>query len=107
MHLKELHYAWGDRHDLYETIRATDLFAAMRERGDLAIPSTPRLARAVFLMKFRDNARPRTVTIKSPNVALYARDDDAVVVEDWLYLRGFLNVSPDDGSFADPILVST
>jgi hypothetical protein len=104
--LKELHYSWGGAHSEYEIVRAGDVFAALRDRGNRTIPSSPRLARAVFLLKFRDSKRPRSVTIKPPNVALYARDQDAGLVEEWLQKRGFLNVYPDaDDQPPDPLLV--
>ncbi|MGF2075807.1 hypothetical protein, partial [Enterococcus casseliflavus] len=82
--LRELHYAWGGKQSEYEIVRANDLFAALRDRGGRSIPQTPRLARAVFAVTFAGTDRPRSVTVKSPNVALYARDGDAPAIERWL-----------------------
>lgn len=105
--LKELHYDWGGPHGECEIAKASDLFAALEERGRRVIPRTPRLARAVFLVKFRDAKRPRSVTIKPPNVATYMRDGDSDLVEEWLTKRGFLNVCGDaDDSAFDPLLAS-
>jgi len=86
--LKELHFNWGGAYKEYETKKACDLFAAMTSRG-LDIPNTPVLARAVFAIKFGGVIRARTVTIKPPNTALYVRDSDSEIVEEWLKLRGF------------------
>lgn len=102
--LRELHYDWGGAQSEYEIVRANNLFTALRERGPRTIPRTPRLARAVFSVKFLGIDRPRAVTIKPPNVALYARDEDAAPVERWLHNRRFLDVYADDDT-ADPLLV--
>jgi hypothetical protein len=104
--LRELHYDWGGAQSEYEIVRANNLFAALRERGNRTIPRTPRLARAVFAMKFTGVERFRLVTIKPPNVALYARDEDTTPVEQWLQNRRFLDVYADDDEAVDPILVS-
>jgi hypothetical protein len=88
--LREVHLDWGGPHGEYEIHKANDLFAAMRARSR-ALPGTPRLARAVFLVKFADAKRPRSVTIRPPNVALYVRDGDGAHVDEWLKKRGFLD----------------
>lgn len=104
--LRELHYDWGGAEPLYEIVRANkNLFAALRAHGKSTFPRTPRLARAVFAMKFTGVERPRLVTIKPPNVALYARDEDTTPVEQWLQKRRFLDVYADDDEAADPLLV--
>jgi hypothetical protein len=41
-------------------------------------------------VKFTGTKRPRSVTIRPPNMAKYDRDDDSDVVETWLALRGFI-----------------
>lgn len=102
--LKEVHYRWGGAFSEYEIIKAADVFAALRERGNRAIPSFPTLVKAVFLVKFAAAERPRSVAVKPPNVALYDRDQDAALVEEWLQKRGFLNVYGDNDPAADPLL---
>jgi hypothetical protein len=105
--LKELHYNWGGAHGEYEIAKANDLFAALKDRGGRSIPKTPALAKAVFLVKFVSAKRARTVTVKPPNTALYARDEDSDLVEEWLKKRGFLNVYVDaDDQTLDPLLAS-
>ncbi|WP_145243974.1 hypothetical protein [Urbifossiella limnaea] len=91
--LREIHFAWGGAQAEYEIVRAADVFAAFRDRGR-AVPDRPKLARAVFQVKPADARRPRAVTIKPPNVALYARDHESPAVEAWLRARGFLDVYP-------------
>ena len=83
-----------------------DVFAAMRDRGNRPIPAFPGLVRAVFHVKFRSAPRPRSVSIKPPNVALYDRDQDAGLVEEWLRRRGFQNVYGDLDQTTDPLLAS-
>lgn len=102
--LRELHYAWGGAHAEYEIARAADLFAALRERGGRSVPYAPKLARAVFALTFAGARRPRLVTVKPPNVALYARDEDAGPVERWLRARGFLDVHADPDAVPHPVL---
>jgi hypothetical protein len=87
--LKELQYDWGGPFDAQQVEKATDVFAALRERGG-AIPGAPSLIRAVFAVQFRNSKRPRSVTIKVPDKALYQRDADGASVEQWLLKRGFL-----------------
>jgi hypothetical protein len=93
--LREVHFAWGGPHSEYEIRKANNLFEALRNRGNRTLPATPRLTRAIFLMKFRDAKRPRSITIRPPNVALFMRDEDSVLVEEWFKKRGFLDVRPD------------
>ena len=49
-----------------------------------------RLTEAKFQMAIAGSRRSRTVTIKPPNVAVYARDGDAIIVERFLTARGFV-----------------
>jgi hypothetical protein len=72
------------------TRESEDIFA--RVENDLfRWPTAPeRLARAGFEVKFTSGNRPRRVTIMPPNRALYGRDDDSILVEQWLRARGFI-----------------
>lgn len=90
--LKELHFAYGGKLNRYRIEKANDLFAVYRERGSDDIPEFPRVSRAVFSIWFPTARRPRSVTIKLPNTALYNRKGDSTPVERWLELRGFLKV---------------
>jgi hypothetical protein len=102
--LRELHYFWGGTYGEYEIVKAKNVFSALRERDGRTIPVFPKLMKAGFLVKFRSAPRPRSVSIKPPNVALYDRDQDAGLVEEWLRRRGFLNASSDLDPTTDPLL---
>lgn len=86
--LKEIHYAWGGPEGEIEIRKASDLFAVYRRRNR-SLPNG-RLLRANFAVKFVDSKTPRTVSIRPSNVASFARDGDAVLVEQWLIKRGFV-----------------
>lgn len=90
--LRELQYDWGGPHDAQQIEKATDLFAALRKRK-CSIPKAPGLVRAVFAIQFAHAKRPRSVTIKVPDKALYQRDADGASVEQWLRQRGFLRMT--------------
>jgi len=87
--LKEIRYFWGGPQREVEIRTATDLFAAW-EGKNRSIPESARIIRASFLAKFTDAKIPRTVVIQPANIAKYTRDDDAVVVEEFLTKRGFI-----------------
>lgn len=65
-----------------------DIFGLF-ETGLCQFPRNAKLLQATFKLRIADSERPRSVTIKPPNVAQYVRDDDAHVVEQWLQGRGF------------------
>jgi hypothetical protein len=77
--------------------KAPDLFEHFRF-NDFVIPPKWVLKKATFKVRFDDNPKPRSVTIKPPNVALYSRDEDTSVVEEWLMRRGFIFQGQVDGS---------
>lgn len=68
--------------------KAEDMFNAMACR-QFELKPNARLLQATFKVRFRDNPLPRSVTIKPTNVALYTRDDDSQLIEEWLMRRGF------------------
>ena len=86
--LVEIDVFWGGAFSETETRRADDLFAAYAAR-DRQLPNA-RIIKAKFSVKFTDSAKPRTVTIRPANVALYTRDSDAAILETWLTKRGFI-----------------
>jgi hypothetical protein len=87
--LREIHFYWGGAHGEIECRKAGDLFAVYEARGR-KLPESPRIIRASFEVKFKDSRQPRVVTIKAPNIALYTRDSDSALIEDWLSRRGFI-----------------
>lgn len=89
--LREVTILWGGPEGEVEVRRAKDLFAAYRASGR-TLPRG-RVVRASFSVKFTGVKVPRTVTLRPSNIASYTHDDDSVVVEEWLRLRGFLGLS--------------
>ena len=92
--LKEVHFFWGP--DDIEVRKTSDYFALLRRQGR-TMPEKPRLIRANIQVKFTDSKRPRTVTIRPPNIASYTRDSDAALVEEWLTRRGFNRAAQPEG----------
>jgi hypothetical protein len=87
--LREVQWSWGGTNHEAESFRADDVFA-VRRMSDWQVPQTAWISRAVFQIKFADSRVPRSVTIRPSNIALYTRDSDAALVEEWLEKRGFL-----------------
>ena len=87
--LKELQFFWGGAEKEIEIRKANDIFAAYASR-DRSLPKNARIIRASFLVKFTDSKTARTVVIRPSNIAQYARDDDAAMIEEWLKRRGFI-----------------
>ncbi len=87
--LREVHLYRGGHFYSSDIKKATDVFAQLAADGEM-LPESPRLAAAVFQVKFTGVRQPRSVTIRPSNVAVYLRDEDSVLVEQWLSKRGFL-----------------
>ncbi|NOT00445.1 MAG: hypothetical protein HOP29_07435 [Phycisphaerales bacterium] len=98
--LKEIHFFRGGAYGEIEIRKASDVFAAYMQRGH-ELPKQPRILLAVFEVKFEDDRRPRSVTIKPRNVAKYTRDADGAMIEEWLTKRGFIR-SPEHAADATP-----
>ena len=101
--LKEIHLFWGGPQREVEMRKADDVFAAYAAR-ERPLPNG-RIIKAKFAVKFTDSTRLRTVTIRPSNVALYTRDSDAPILEEWLSRRGFI-VTPaeDEQENVEPVL---
>jgi len=88
--LSKLEMEVSEEHKHKRVECAEDVFAAMKI-GCAEIPRKARLLSATFTVRFKDNPKPRSVTIKPSNVALYTRDDDSRTLDLWLVRRGFIN----------------
>ncbi|MGB2819502.1 MAG: hypothetical protein WBF17_00870, partial [Phycisphaerae bacterium] len=86
--LVELHYYWGGAYGEIEVRKADDIFAAYRERGR-TIGENDRLIQAKFEVKFSHIKTTRKVTLRPPNRAMFKKEGDSGVVDEWLELRGF------------------
>lgn len=69
--------------------QAGDVFLALEEQHE-AIPDGALLTAARFEVVFADSSKPRSVTVRHGNVAQYAREGDADLVEAFLRHRGFI-----------------
>lgn len=87
--LRAVHLDRGGNHYTLDIRKASDVFASLAEES-ATFPAELRIAAAVFQVKFTDSKNPRLVTIRPCNLAQYARDVDAAIVEDWLERRGFV-----------------
>ena len=87
--LVEYQRFWGGQFKESEVRKASDIFAALgdRRRNHLA---GGELKRAVFSVKLPGETKPRKVTIRTPNIAIYDRDSDSDLVEGWLRNQGFI-----------------
>jgi hypothetical protein len=86
----------------YELVtRKSNDFFALLQRHNRVFPEEGRLFRAKFQVKFSDARTPRSVVIRPSNIAQFTRDDDSVIVEQWLAARGFI-LNCEDIRYARP-----
>jgi hypothetical protein len=71
---------------------AEDVFVTLQETKT-SMPSENDLLMASFSLKIAGLRNPRSVTIRLPNHAIYHRDRDSVIIDDWLTKRGYVNVA--------------
>lgn len=93
----------GGEYKHVETIKATDLFAALEAVDRPLIPTDASPFRAVFEVRMADSKTTRQVTLCPPNVAIFTRGEESPLVEEWLLKRGFIippggNVHGDRGA---------
>jgi hypothetical protein len=69
--------------------KARDVFEAFEER-QAAFPEEVEPLRAKLEVRFVDSKRPRSVTLCPPNVAIFTRDADSIILEKWMQQRGFI-----------------
>jgi hypothetical protein len=88
---------WGDDRNPREFIRyrCKDLLESFEADGR-QIPFYAELLSAKFEIRLMHNRKPRKVTIVPPNTVRLTRDDDGLLVEQWLQQRGFINLERKD-----------
>jgi hypothetical protein len=87
--LGEVQFFFGGNPWEVVTRKSDDYFALLKSR-DKPFPVGGRIIKATFQVKFSDAKTPRSVVIKPSNIAQFTRDDDSVLVEQWLEARGFI-----------------
>lgn len=86
--LQEVQFYYGGKPWELVTRKSDDYFELLKSRKS-TFPSG-RIFRAKFQVKFSDAKTPRSVVIRPSNIAQFTRDDDSVVVEQWLEAQGFI-----------------
>lgn len=69
--------------------RSKDIFKSLESRKR-DFPDYGDLVEASFQVKFESSSKPRTIKIKTPNIASFDRKEDAHVIEQWMRARGFI-----------------
>jgi hypothetical protein len=87
--LREVQFFFGGSPWEIVTRKSDDVFALLKSRNK-SFPVGGRIIKATFQVKFSDAKTPRSVVIKPSNIAQYTRDDDSLLVEQWLQARGFI-----------------
>jgi len=99
--LTELQFFWGGPYGDIEIRKSKNYLASLAARQQ-SIPETARLIQASFSVKFENAKNPRTVEIRPSNIATYTRDDDSVLVEEWMIARGFIVERKEEASEEAP-----
>ena len=86
--LVEVNKRWNNAQHEIDIKKADDFFAlGDRARSFLQYGT---LTKLVFRVWFEGDNKPRSVTVRWPNVTKYERDSDSERIEAWLRLRGFI-----------------
>ncbi|MEN6386028.1 MAG: hypothetical protein ABFD79_12645 [Phycisphaerales bacterium] len=86
----ELYWRYNSNQMHIQMHKANDIFEALSVKK-FTIPKDATLTKASFKIKFKGSKSTRTVTIRLPSAAIFGRDSDADVVNEWLKKRGFIN----------------
>jgi hypothetical protein len=87
--LTEVEYEWGGGFDHVEIHRGTNVFNALMIRKR-TIEQEPRIRKAVFKIMLAGEKKPRSITIRAGNKSGYSRGEEAALIENWLWERGFV-----------------
>lgn len=87
--LTQLEFDWGGAFEHVEKHAAVDLFKDMAVR-QAKIPEQPIIRKAVFKVKLNGEKKARMVSIKAGNQAGYQRSGECMLIEQWLWARGFV-----------------
>jgi hypothetical protein len=86
--LVEVNRRWNNAQQEIDIKKADDIFAlGERARSFLGSGTVTKL---VFRVWFEGVDKPRSVTVRWPNVTKYERDSDSELIERWLRLREFI-----------------
>ncbi len=77
------------------TRKSDDIFALV-ETDIFQWPALERITAARFQIRFRDEKRPRSITIRPGQRRLEERDESCPAIDQWLVKRKFLEITGDD-----------
>lgn len=95
--LKEVEFFYRGKPSQRVIRKSEDIFALVKA-GYFKWPEVDVLTRVVFEVAFTGAKKTRRVTIAGANRAMYGRDDDSVLVEQWLKARKFIGDLNEDES---------
>jgi len=95
--LKEVWREFGNVNYSLDISKGEDLLANVR-RHDSPNLSAGQVIRAGFLVKYASGGKPRRLEVRPPNVAIYDRDRDGDVAEEFLRVNGFLLLDGNDAT---------
>ena len=86
--LVEVQFDEGGSQGEIEVRKAHDLFEAWQDSNRILDRDRP-ITHVKFEVKFSGSRKMRKVTLRPPNRAMFGRDADSVVIEEWLAKNGF------------------
>jgi hypothetical protein len=88
--LVELQYEWGGE---IEIRKSPNLLGRLIGNNAREVTKKAKISSAKFRVRFEGNDSPRVVRIQSGNQATFGRDDDSLVIEDWINDQGLIDRS--------------
>ncbi len=79
--LVELQYDWGGE---IEIRKSGNLLGTLIRKNGLESTSKANIIYAKFSVRFEGSNAPRKVGIRSGNQATFGRDEDSLIIEDWI-----------------------
>ncbi|MET3590403.1 hypothetical protein ABID23_001511 [Bartonella silvatica] len=79
--LVELQYDWGGE---IEIRKSENLLGTLIRKNGLESTSKANIIYAKFSVRFKGSNTPRKIGIRSGNQATFGRDEDSLMIEDWI-----------------------
>jgi len=95
--LKEVWREFGNINYSLQISKGEDLLANIRRHGHPNL-AAGHVVRAAFLVKYASGGKPRRLEVRPPNVAIYDRDRDGDVAEEFLRVNEFLLLDGGDAA---------
>lgn len=89
--LVELQYEWGGE---IEIRKSGNLLATLIRKNSQEATKRAKIVSANFNVRFNGSKTPRKVRIQSGNQARFGRDDDSLIIEEWINDQGLVEKSP-------------